>query len=92
MSVALTAADPNRTTRLTALVSTREAEQIARQAAAAGLSVSAYLRERALGAQAQPDEAAALRQFDTLIERMESDLDDAITSLSATIARMDAAA
>ena len=41
MSAALTPPDPNRTTRLTALVSATEAEQIARQAAASGLSVSA---------------------------------------------------
>ncbi len=92
MSIALTSPDPNRTTRLTALVSAAEAEQIARQAAVAGLSVSAYLRDRALGSQHHPEEAAALRQFDTLINRMESDLDGAIADLSAALARMDATA
>jgi hypothetical protein len=81
-----------RETRLTALVSAPEAERIARQAAAAGLSVSAYLRDRALGLSAQPDEAAALRQVDAVIDRMETDLDRAIAELSATMARMDKAA
>ncbi len=92
MSIALTSADPNRTTRLTSLVSAAEAEQIARQAAAAGLSVSAYMRDRALGTPPHPEEAAALRQLDTLINRMESDLDSAIADLSAALARMDATA
>jgi len=89
MSAALTSNDPNRTTRLSALVSAAEADQIAKQAAAAGLSVSSYLRDRALGTPAHPDEAAALRQVDTLIGRMQSDLDSAIAELSATLARMD---
>ena len=89
MSAALTSNNPNRTTRLSTLVSAAEADQIAKQAAAAGFSVSSYLRDRALGTPAQPDEAAALRQFDTLIERMQSDLDSAIAELSATLARMD---
>jgi hypothetical protein len=59
--------------RLTALVSTPEGEQIAQRAAAAGLSVSAYLRDRALGLSAEPDEPATLRQIDALIvsSRME---------------------
>lgn len=93
MSVALTSAEPTRTTRLTALVSGPEAERIARHAAAAGLSVSAYLRDRALGRSGDhAAEAAALRQLDTLIERMETDLDSAISVLSATIARIDNAA
>jgi hypothetical protein len=81
-----------RETRLTALVSAPEAERIARQAAAAGLSVSAYLRDRALGLSAQPNEAAALRQVDAVINRMEADLDRAIAELAATMARMDKAA
>jgi len=66
---------PNRTTRLAALVTATEANQIARRATATGLSVSAYLRERALSA--HPDQPAALPQIDTLIARMESDLDSA---------------
>lgn len=95
MSVALTSAEPTRTTRLTALVSGPEAERIAGNAAAAGLSVSAYLRDRALGQSDKSDqgaEVAALRQLDALIERMETDLDSAISVLSATIARIDNAA
>ena len=92
MTVAVLPAEIARHTRLTALVSAPEAERIARQAAAAGLSVSAYLRDRALGLSAQPDEAAALRQMDALIDRMEADLDHAIAELAATIGRMDEAA
>ncbi len=91
MSVALASTEPSRTSRLTALVSAREAEQIARLAAAAGLSVSAYLRDRALGASASQDDAAVLSELDKLIDRMESDLDSAVTDLTATLARIDAA-
>jgi hypothetical protein len=89
MAVAILSPDLTRETRLTALVSAPEAERITRQAAAAGQSVSAYLRDRALGLSAQPDEAAALRQVDALIERMEADLDHAVAELAATMARMD---
>jgi hypothetical protein len=88
----MTPAAAGRTTRLSALVSEAEAAQITRQAEAAGLSVSAYLRDRALGASAEPaDEAVALRQVDALVARMEADLDGAIATVSATIARIDAA-
>jgi hypothetical protein len=92
MAVAVLPPAVPRETRLTALVSAPEAERIARQAAAAGLSVSAYLRDRALGLSAQPDEAAALRQVDAVIDRMEADLDRAIAELAASMARMDKAA
>jgi len=77
-----------RTTRLTALVSEAEAAQVAMQAAAAGLSVSAYLRDRALGVSSNAGESAALQQLDALIDRIEADLDSAIAEVSATIARM----
>jgi len=89
----MTKATAGRTTRLTALVSEAEAALIAMQAEAAELSVSAYLRERALGASAKadPTETEALRQVDALVARMETDLDQAIAALSAAIARMDAA-
>ena len=92
MSLALTPAVAGRTTRLTALVSEAEAAQIARHAEAAGLSVSTYLRDRALGALAKADtgEAAALQQVDALIARMEADLDQATAALSATMARINA--
>jgi hypothetical protein len=90
-AVVMPAAD-GRTARLTALVSGAEAEQIARQAAAAGLSVSAYLRERALGGPIDASDAAALQQVDVLIDRMEAELDSAIAVLSATMVRIDAAA
>ncbi len=78
-----------RTTRLTALVSEAEAAQVAMQAAAAGLSVSAYLRDRALGVSANAGESAALQQVDAFIDRIEADLDSAIAEVSATIARME---
>ncbi len=86
MSLALTPTVPGRSTRLTVLVNDGEAAQIARQAAAAGLSVSAYLRERALGIAAAPEASpeAALRQMDGLIARMEADLDGAIAALAQT--------
>jgi len=89
MAAAVLSPELARETRLTALVSAPEAERITRQAAAAGLSVSAYLRDRALGLSAQPDETAALRQVDALIDRMEADLDRAVAELAATMARMD---
>jgi hypothetical protein len=73
---------------LTALVSEAEAEQVTRQAAASGLSVSAYLRDRALGVAPDARESAALRQVDAFIDRIEADLDSAIAEVSATIARM----
>ncbi|HWK44063.1 MAG TPA: hypothetical protein VNT30_05060 [Stellaceae bacterium] len=88
---ALTAGAEVRSTRLTTLVSESENATIAKKAEAAGLSVSAYLRELALGSGAEAsDEAAALREFDIMIDRMEGDLDGAIAELSAAISRMDA--
>jgi len=88
MTVAVIPAVEGRTTRLTALVSEAEAAQVAMQAAAAGLSVSAYLRDRALGVSANAGESAALQQVDALIDRIGADLDSAIAEVSATIARM----
>ena len=72
----------DRTTRLTALVSETEAARINALAEAAGLSVSAFLRERAL------DERAD--QFDALLGRMEADLDAANDCIADTLARMEA--
>ncbi len=83
-------ADTGRTARLTALVSPSEAHRIAEKAAEAGLSVSAYLRERALDAGPDRTEAAALQQFDALLRRMEADMDSTISALAATLARLDA--
>ena len=79
MSLAMTPAMAGRTMRLTSLVSKAEAALIAKRAEAAGLSVSAYLRDCALGASANADtdEAQALRQVDALVARMEADLDRA---------------
>ena len=93
MSVATAPAMAGRTTRLTALVSVAEAELIAKRAEAAGLSVSAYLRDRALDLSGDADtsDTEALRQVDFLVARMEADLDRATTVLAASLARMDAA-
>ena len=82
-----------RATRLTVLVSAAEAAEIARRAEEAGLSVSAYLRARALGpaaagraAEGTGEQAVALRHFDALLGRMEADLDGALTALAASLA------
>ena len=93
MSVATAPAMAGRTTRLTALVSGAEAELISNRAEAAGLSVSAYLRDRALDLSADPDtgDTEALRHVDLLVARMEADLDRATAVLAASLARMDAA-
>ncbi len=93
MNLTMPLATAGRTTRLTALVSEAEAALIAKHAAAAGQSVSSYLRGRAVGAsaEAEADESAALRQVDALVARMEADLEQATVALSAALARMDAA-
>ncbi|MGC8469292.1 MAG: plasmid mobilization protein [Acetobacteraceae bacterium] len=81
-----------RTTRLTVLVSAGEAAEIARRAEGAGLSVSAYLRACALGPAGEGngdrngEDAAALRHVDTLLGRMEADLDGALAALAASLA------
>lgn len=90
MSVPLHKPAPDiRTTRLSVMVSPGEAGQIAGAAEAAGLSVSAFLRGRALGVTSKDAEAAALRQIDALIDRMTGDLDAAIAQLSEVLARLD---
>jgi hypothetical protein len=57
------------------------------------LSVSAYLRDRALDLSADADtsDTEALRQVDVLVARMEADLDRATAVLAASLARMNAA-
>ena len=89
MSAAVQEALGVRTTRLSVLVSGAEAEAITQRAQAAGLSVSGFLREQALGLGAAPAEEAALRQVDELIDRMTRDLDGAIKQVKATLARLD---
>jgi hypothetical protein len=81
------------TTCLTTLASEAEAALIANRAEAAGLSVNAYLRDRALDLSAESDggDMEALRQVDVLVARMEADLDRATAALAASLARMDAA-
>lgn len=73
-----------RSTRLTALVSEAENAKIAARAETAGLSVSAYLRERALG-----DDQDALNKVDQIIAQMEAALDGATAELAAVLARLD---
>lgn len=88
MSVALKPAADARTTRLSLLVSAGEAEEIVKAAEACGLSVSSFLRERALGG--GRDEAAALRQVDALIDGMTRELDEAVAQLNGVMARLNA--
>jgi hypothetical protein len=76
-----------RTTSSSVLVNAPEAAEIARRAAAAGLSVSAFLRERALGLADKREEAEALRWVDELIDQMTRDVDETIEQVSATLAR-----
>jgi hypothetical protein len=69
--------------RLTMFVTNAERETARKRAAAAGLSVGAYIRQRAVGADAELSDEAALHIVDALIDRMEVDLDSAIAALSA---------
>lgn len=73
-----------RAIRISALVSEEERDAITARADAASLSVSAYLRLRALGdaADATPQ---VLAQVDRLIAGMEADLDAATAALDATL-------
>lgn len=89
MSALVNTPSPARTTRMSALVSDFEAAEIARLANAAGLSVSAYLRERALNRDEQVGDADALRQVDHMIDKMTADVDNAIGVLTTTLRRMD---
>lgn len=90
MSVAIKSAPASRTVRLTVLVSAAEAAEVARHAAVAGQSVSAWLRDRALGARGNADEEAILHQVDAVIERMEADLSGAIAAVSGCLDRLGA--
>ncbi|MBV8457587.1 MAG: hypothetical protein JO122_13340 [Acetobacteraceae bacterium] len=89
MSTTVHEAPNARTTRLSVLVSAPEAAEIARRAEAAGLSVSAFLREQALGLANRREDAEALRRVDDLIDRMTRDVDEAIEQVTATLARLD---
>ncbi|MCW8308818.1 hypothetical protein AruPA_17425 [Acidiphilium sp. PA] len=88
MSAVVNDPSPSRTTRMSALVSDFEAAEIARRASAAGLSVSAYLRERALDLGNNAGDADALRQVDRMIDKMTADVDNAIGVLATTLRRM----
>ncbi len=88
MSAVVNDPSPSRTTRMSALVSDFEAAEIARRASAAGLSVSAYLRERALDLGDNAGDADALRQVDRMIDKMTADVDSAIGVLATTLRRM----
>ena len=88
MSTAIHEPTGARTTRLSVLVSDTEAEQITKQAEASGLSVSAFLRERALGLKNSREEEEALRQVDALIDKMAGDVESAIGQVASTLARL----
>lgn len=91
MSAALHDPPDLRATRLSALVNAAEAETIARRAAESGLSVSAFLRARALGPADSPEEGPALRAVDEAIARMGRELDLAIAAIGAAMARLERA-
>jgi hypothetical protein len=69
-------------------VSGSERRRIAGLAADAGMSASAYLRDRALRQLAPFDEMAAMEQADAVIARMERDLDRANSELVAVLERL----
>jgi hypothetical protein len=79
-----------RDTRLSLLVNGTEAEKIASEAANAGQSISAFLRDRALAKTPSKDdqEAEALRLFDKIVDDMSNKVEDAISSLDAALKRM----
>jgi len=88
MSVALRDTIGPRATRLSVLVSEAEAAEVARRAAAAELSVSAYLRAQALGAPAPPEERQALAVFDRVLDELVGRVDAANQALGAALARL----
>lgn len=88
MSTAIHEPAGARATRLSVLVSDAEAEQITKQAQASGLSVSAFLRERALGLKGSREEEEALRQVDALIDKMAGNVESAIGQVASTFARL----
>lgn len=73
---------------MSALVSDFEAAEIARRANVAGLSVSAYLRDRALDLGDRAEDTEALQHIDRMIEKMTADLDQAIGALATSLQRM----
>jgi hypothetical protein len=88
MSVTLEDAVGPRTTRLAVLVSNSEANEISQRAAAANLSVSAYLRAQALNAAPVENDQDALAVFDQIIDGIITRIDETNTSLEAALARM----
>jgi hypothetical protein len=73
---------------MSALVSDFEAAEIARRANVAGMSVSAYLRDRALDIGERAEDAEAIHHVDRMIEKMTTDLDQAIGDLTTSLRRM----
>jgi len=91
MSVALQDAIGPRTTRLSVLVTNAEAQEIARRAESANLSVSAYLRAQALTATSPTEnDAGALAIFDRIIADITTRIDAANTGLQASLSRLNA--
>jgi len=89
MSLALQDASAARTTRLSVLVTSGEAKEIAKRADAAGLSVSAYLRAMALGDGASKEEQEAMRVIDQVLDEMIATVDKANASLEAALDGME---
>jgi len=89
MSVALQDSGGTRATRLSVLVTSGEAEEIAHRAETAGLSVSAYLRAMALGDGASKEEQEAMRIIDRVLDEMIATVDQANTSLEAALDGME---
>lgn len=77
-----------RAARISVLVSSPEAAQIANDAQAAGLSVSAFLRGRALGLAANRAEEEAMRQVDALLDKMSREVEGAIDQVASALARL----
>jgi hypothetical protein len=91
MSVALQDAIGPRSTRISVLVTDAEAQEIARRAESANLSVSAYLRAQALSAASPPEnDTDALAIFDRIIADIITRIDAANTGLEAALSRLNA--
>ncbi len=90
MRAASQGAQGARTTRLSVLVTSGEAEQITHRAKTSGLSVSAYLRATALGIGASKEEQHAMVIFDRVLDQMIATVNQANARLEASLIGMGA--
>jgi hypothetical protein len=88
MSVSLQDTLGPRTTRISVLVSSAEAQEISHRAEAANLSVSAFLRTQALTTDASANDQEALAAFNRVIDHITHRIDQANTSLETALARL----